>query len=317
MHYWNVKILKIQIDNLWHLLLNIIKNAVNAQSTKVTINICEKDSNLTNTNTNTNSIYNTNLLIYITDNGIGMDKHIVSNFFNRPLPTYNITTINEMPIESNRGEGFILAYREWKNNGGDVEIINSTIGQGTKFLLTINGIIDLTDFSLNENQLYFLTDTINKTNKKIILLIDDLMLNLKIMCHKLIKCINTNSNQLDGINFPTMSRDEWQNQGIHHIELEDHIFIFAANGMYGKEIVFLINEKIDVIVTDIQMPQLNGIDMIKCLLDTGIKTKIYINSGIVEKGDNDIIEILTNEQISYIEKGSNIDYNNILNKVKL
>jgi response regulator of citrate/malate metabolism len=85
--------------------------------------------------------------------------------------------------------------------------------------------------------------------------------------------------------------------------------ILAANGMYGKEISQMI--KTDIIIADIQMPQLNGIDMIKYMIANGVKSKIFINSAAVDNDNEDIIELVKNTQITFVEKG-NFDWINLV-----
>lgn len=74
--------------------------------------------------------------------------------------------------------------------------------------------------------------------------------------------------------------------------------------MYGKEICMMIEP--NIIITDIQMPLLNGIDMIKTLLDYGIKSKIFINSAYSDKDNDDIVELVNKYNVEFLEKGSDI-----------
>lgn len=96
-----------------------------------------------------------------------------------------------------------------------------------------------------------------------------------------------------------------------NIEIQNYIFILASNGFYGKEIALSLYNRCSVIITDIQMPILNGIDMIKLLLENNIKTKIFINSAC-DKTDPTMNELLLCNNISYLEKGANTQFNKIL-----
>jgi CheY-like chemotaxis protein len=173
--------------------------------------------------------------------------------------------------------------------------------------LSIYGTNENNEFSLNTNQIKLILN-INKNIK--ILLVDDVILHLKILCLKIIKNIDANY-KYD--NFPVLTNDEWQSIGIIFIEYENYQFILAANGMYGKEIAFMID--CDIIISDIQMPLLNGIDMIYELINNNIKTNIIVNSGFIKNENEEIYKLLENKQISmFIEKGSQFDWN-ILNKL--
>lgn len=284
----NICITAIQNDTLWHLILNIIKNAINANST--TILICIDDS------------INNELLITIKDNGNGMSESTKLDFFSRKLPE---KIKDDEKIDSNRGEGFLLSYYEWINLGGIVDILNSEINIGTEFLIKIKGlnVNENEKFILNKTQINLINEILNTQNKKKVLLIDDSLLNLKILSLKIIKQIDKNYKHS---NFPTLTPDEWQNIGIIEIDTNDYIFLLLSNGMYGKEISIIIEP--ELIITDIQMPILNGVEMIKDLLEYNIKTKIIINSAFLDKDNEEINGLIQKNNIMFIEKGSNYDF---------
>ncbi len=150
---------------------------------------------------------------------------------------------------------------------------------------------------LNKNQIKLIS-SINE-NKKTILLVDDILFNLKLICLKLIKKYNK---KYEYSNFPILTKEGWQEYGIFTLITDECQYILASNGMYGKEICQII--KVDVIITDIQMPELNGIDMIKYIGLTNLKSKIFINSAVVDNNNYDIIELLKNPQITFVEKGN-------------
>lgn len=301
----SLEITNFQNDTLWHLILNMVKNASNANSSTITI--------ILNSQIETNQIE-----IYVKDNGIGMNSEQVKNFFSRKLPnelTNNLTndlTNEQIPklIDANRGEGFILSYTQWKNQGGSVKIIESNINKGTEFLITIEGInvnqYGLDNFVLNSLQLQLITSIYNIDKKYLIYIIDDNLLNLKILCSKIIK---TQNKTFKYENFPILTQEEWQNIGYIKIIDDPYIFILVANGLYGKELITMIEPKI--IITDIQMPGLNGIKMIKAILDDGNKSKIIFNSAYMESDDTEIIEIIKQNNILFVEKGNDFNWANI------
>jgi hypothetical protein len=170
--------------------------------------------------------------------------------------------------------------------------------------------INSTSLSLKSEDILFLTSIIN-TNKHIILIIDDVLLNIKILCLKLIRYINPHFNYK---NFPTITINEWKNHKMIYIEVENYIFVLTSNGLYGKEIAICLQNQYITIITDIQMQILNGIDMIKSLLKKNIKARIYINSAKYYNDDDEINELIKNNQIVYLEKGVYKDYEKILDK---
>lgn len=278
-------ILEYQNKALWHLLLNTIKNV---KATIINIFV-DEDKN------------KSKLLIKITDNGIGMAQKYTNSFLNRNLPEQ---VIDSSDTNANRGEGFLLAYKQWILCEGSVEILQTELGIGTTILLSIYGSYETDRFSLNSHQVTLIS-SINQ-NIKTILLVDDVLFNLKLICLKLIKKTNK---QYQYTNFPVLTNDCWQKHGIIIVSSDECQYVLAANGMYGKEISQMI--KIDIIIADIQMPELNGIDMIKFIISNDLKSKILINSAAVNNDNDDIIELLKNPQITFLEKG-NFDWiNNI------
>ena len=109
------------------------------------------------------------------------------------------------------------------------------------------------------------------------------------------------------LNFPILTSEQWQNIGIIQINTDTHIFLLLSNGLYGKELSMMIEPSI--IITDIQMPELNGIQMVNSLLEYGIKSKIFFNSAYDnDKDNNEIIELVQKNNIKFIEKGTNFDF---------
>jgi CheY-like chemotaxis protein len=229
-----------------------------------------------------------------------MSKSAKLNFFSRKLPE---KIKDDEKIDSNRGEGFLLSYYEWINLGGTVNVLNSEINIGTEFLIKIKGLYENEKFILTKTQINLINEILNTQNKKKVLLIDDSLLNLKILSLKIIR--ETDKNYKHS-NFPTLTPDEWQNIGIIQIENDEFVFLLLSNGMYGREISMIIEP--ELIITDIQMPALNGIEMIKDLLKYNIKTKIIINSAYLDKDNEEINGLIQKNNIMFIEKGSNYDF---------
>lgn len=281
----NICIKESYCDTLWHLFLNITKNAVNANSTHIIIYVNNNEEN--------------ELLIRVKDNGNGMSESTKINFFSRKLPENHIA----QEIEANRGEGFLLSYKEFVTLGGTVILYGSEIGAGTEFIIKLNGTFETENFVLSVANIVQIQNILNKTEKKVVLLVDDSLLNLKILSLKLIKHLNRNYTHF---NFPILTVDEWQNTGIINIEINSYIFVLASNGMFGKEIAMMLNPVF--IISDIEMPLLNGIQMIKELLNYKINSRILINSAYVDENDVEISQLIQKNNIQFIEKGSNYDF---------
>ena len=318
----SLKITKLQSDALWNLMLNITKSCFNNGSRKINILIDEvniEDINIEDINHSINDINDININIHkITTNT--NNKYLQIKIFVNEHEMSKKMVNNEIRKEN---DDLTLSYNEWKSHGGLITI-SSILCEGLIFELSIIGSINIEEFTFNTSQVKLISEisdkigtdntSSTKTDKKIVLLVDDVLLNLKLLYLKLAKHID---NTFNYVNFPILTREEWQANGIFFIEVCDYIFIFAANGMCGKEIAMMIH--CDIIITDIQMPLLNGIDMIKSLVEGNHKpskinkTKILIISGMVENDDDNIVDIITKYKITFIEKGSIINCEKILN----
>ena len=292
----NICISSLQNDVLLHLILNIIKNSTDANSTKILIILDDNEDN--------------ELLLYIKDNGNIISDALKSKLFSVKFSQKNTDdslnnpySISNVKTSTNIEDGFILAYYEWKNLGGFVNIISNEFIISNEYEIKIKGIYQIDNFTLNKTQLKLINDILQETNKKIILLIDDSLLNLKLLSLKMIRFLDKNYKHS---NFPILTPEQWQSEGIIQININDYIILLLANGMYGKDISIIINP--NIIITDIQMPQLNGIQMLKFLLANGIQSKLYINSAFSNKDDEEINELIYKYNITFIEKGGDMSF---------
>ena len=172
------------------------------------------------------------------------------------------------------------------------------------YQIEIEGFEIQNEFVLKSHQVKLLSGLKNNCKKKI-LLIDDSIMNLKLLSVNIIKFFDNNYKHKS---FPVLTQEEWQNLGILVTETFDTNYILCANGMYGKEVALMIRPPI--IISDIQMPLLNGIDMVKQLLENNFKSKIFMNSAYVKKTDDsdEIFDFIRENNIYFIEKGSNNDW---------
>lgn len=143
------------------------------------------------------------------------------------------------------------------------------------------------------------------SEKKIILLIDDSLVNLKLLLNNFIKI---NHNEYNFKNFPKLTMHEWQELGMITLDTDNFTYILAANGLYGKEISILTNPHL--IITDIQMPKLNGLDMICELSVIKLSSKIFAISAYLSEIDEEMITFLKDNDIKYVEKNGNFDWIN-------
>jgi CheY-like chemotaxis protein len=219
-------------------------------------------------------------------------------FLNRKYPDKH----KPNTVDGNRGEGFLLAYNDFKTCNGIIHI-SSEVGIGTTMNLQIPPVCDVDEFVLTLEQVRSIYSL--KSNK-IILFVDDVLLNIKILFYKLLKYLNPSYKYN---NFPLITSEQWQSYGMFILEIDTYAFIFAANGLYGNDISLI--GKCNLIITDIQMPLMNGIDMIKSLHSNGCKTKIIINTALTNEEieqNSDLFEMLAKKQIYILEKGNNIDF---------
>lgn len=121
--------------------------------------------------------------------------------------------------------------------------------------------------SLSANQLH----SLSLITKKIILIVDDSIMNIKIMyqkiCNFLIKVKTRSSLIING---------EWDLIKVVNIELENYHFVFCCNGQLGYDIATI--KECYFIISDLEMPVMDGIEMINKLLEDGITTRIFISS---------------------------------------
>ena len=250
-----------------------------------------------------------NCLLYIVKNYIDAGATLIHIEVSQPYNIKIIISDNRKEINLNKldiekSSQFFLLYNEWKTYGGTIELKSN--------IKKFDFILEIPPKKSNEFvlQLHHINQLFSIKNNKIILFVDDVLLNIKILWIKILKYLYPLHKYN---NFPILSNDQWQNYGMFVIEFNEYTFIFASNGLYGKDIALSIN--CYIIITDIQMPLLNGIDMIKILLEKSYKSKILINSALPKKeleSLNDIMELIKIPNISFLEKGSNINFNNFL-----
>lgn len=245
---------------------------------------------------------------------------LVSNAFDSSAShtniKFNMTKSNQLQIlfESNgrkvstnptQAQEFAKLCGELKTYGGGVTVTDLDL----QILVPIN---PMPNFQLDTSHVKQIM-ALDKSNSTI-LLVDDVFLNIKIIFNKLVKYLIPTHKP---IHFPIITSQEWQEYGMFTIQLDNYNFIFGSNGLYGLDIGQMV--ECDLMIVDIQMPLLNGIDMIGQLISLGCKSKIIINSAFDKKelGDSEEIAKLfesNKSQIVFLEKGTEIDFSKIIEK---
>lgn len=134
--------------------------------------------------------------------------------------------------------------------------------------------------SLNNEQL----SIISSINKKIILIIDDSLTAIKMIFQKIINLFIKPSRR-----FSIIVNEEWSNVKFTGVELDDYHFLFCSNGQLGYDVAII--KECYFIITDVEMPVMDGIEMINKLLEYGISSKIFISSSHKRESINKIKDI--------------------------
>lgn len=261
------------VDTLKHIMYNSVKNSIQANSSHVTITISDELGIIK---------------ITISDNGIGMSKEQIDNFFTRGIPSQkeqrNMSLRN---IEENRGEGMLLSCMKWKTIGGIIRISSL---YGTKFEFLMEG-KQSSNVALSLANLIALQSL---THKETILIVDDSMINLKMCLMMLCKGCGKKIND-----HPLPKTFD-----VHVMDnLLDYNIIFTINGFLALEIYKLV--KIKTIITDLEMPVMNGYDFISNVIDLHSRQKIIVNSGASEEAFYQKVKFTKQQyDITFVVKGA-------------
>ena len=95
--------------------------------------------------------------------------------------------------------------------------------------------------------------------------------------------------------------DDWEMRSIEKTiiaDIDDFEVIEASN---GKEAVDLLRYKaVDLLITDVCMPEMNGIELVEKLRGSGFSIPIVVISGTLDAYTRNILR--THKQIQFIEK---------------
>ena len=100
--------------------------------------------------------------------------------------------------------------------------------------------------------------------------------------------------------------DDWEMRSIEKTiiaDIDDFEIVEARN---GKEAVDLLQyTAVDLLITDICMPEMNGIELVENLRTSGFSIPIIVVSGTIDAYTRNIL--LTHKQIQFIEKPFSMD----------
>jgi hypothetical protein len=243
------------------------------------------------------------------DNGQGMSENLIGNFFLRSLPESSKSQRIKRDLEGKRGEGSLIAYSEWELLGGKASVFRNLHNCGTTFSLSIpahffkqsacplnrSGYLATILTAEQKNNLDQMENIINSTNGKTIMLVDDGLLNLKILLKKIwikFSPIFSPSGIKSGSSCPFMKLEPpswkinmeqqltWQKKGFV-IDIEGNCgIICAANGTIAFEIAKYCSS-ISATITDDQMPgDIQGMDLINLI--RGLETKRRGDSAVMQ-----------------------------------
>lgn len=185
------------------------------------------------------------------------------------------------------GEDFLKISQEWKTKGNSIST-RKTLTNDLKVEFQCEG--NISDFSLTVYDLSILKFS---NAKKIILIVDDSLVSLKMLFHSILKYFKYQSNFLS-LDFST------SNYIVFDSQFEDYILIFSMSSIYAKHIYTVVN--CYCVITDINMPNIDGYELIEFFRELNYRQKIFINSGLSQKT---IFDRLANIQdLFFLSKGT-------------
>ena len=111
---------------------------------------------------------------------------------------------------------------------------------------------------------------------KTIMIVDDSFTNIKILSHSVYKlCQKTKTKGI----FDNYNGNLWMSSDYFIIDIIDDVaFIFLSNGQIAKTFIEMIH--VNILITDIEMPKMNGIELIKFTIENNYNMKIAIQSAL-------------------------------------
>lgn len=272
-----------KIDILMNFLWNLFLNASQAMRIASTINP-EIMVNTYDRTENNNTVFHCECI----DNGPGMTEFQHQTFFKREFPIQSKAP--KTTIESNRGEGTLMAYKQWRLHGGEAVVSARTDDKsGTRFQLscsTYSNRFFISHSLLNPEQmtgLDFLSK--NTTLSGIILLADDQYMILKILMKLIGSELLGEFFDSKMMQLSTLKNTDWTGHALTTDIIGSWGIICASNGRVAYEVVQRC-ANIKLVITDLEMPEMNGVELIHHIRafeqENGkeFPTKIVLNTGV-------------------------------------
>ncbi len=242
----NTPIERRKIDALKRFLLNLIKNAIEAAATEVSISFAEQENEL---------------VCEISDDGKGMDSELAQRFFSRKLPETRAEK-DGMPVTANRKEGTLLVYKSWESLGGTAEVKSNY--KPTTFKLAINRASTffketemLTKAQITNLDHFFASSEVKCT----FLLVDDTPMQLKFLAQVIREWRKiTEKSSSDVLRNIT----DWQTDAVRMENISQCGIIYAANGGIALDLIKR-DYPITAVITDYSMPGMNGIQLLDAI----------------------------------------------------
>lgn len=234
-------------------------------------------------------------------------SYLICDLSDNKNVVYNILEFQQSKVLDFYSNELIKLRNKWKLMGCGFDNITITDNDTNRSLIRLTILKDenidnnITSLSINQLKL------ISSINKKVILIVDDSFLSIKIMVQKILYLL---IGVEKSISF-SMS-GEWSKIQFNSLELDDYYFIFCHNGRIGYDVATI--KDCHLIISDIEMPIMDGIEMVNKLFENGLSSKIVISSSHTEETIKKIKDI-SPENFDILPKGcSNDEYINVLKK---
>lgn len=245
------------------------------------------------------------------DTGPGMTELQCQTFFSRTFPIKSDTSIDK--IEASRGEGSLMAYKQWKLNGGEAIVSSRTDEKlGVKFQLSCpaySSRLFVKNSILSPEKIASLTMLSNNSELSgLILLVDDQQTIIKLQMKTIGSEIVGESFDLKKTQLSIVKNPDWAQQALTTDILGSWGIICAANGCIAYEIVKLCPD-IKLVITDMEMPEMDGARLIHNIRSLEQENsqrpaiRIVLNTGLTQADSAEKVDF---EQLSveYMLKGA-------------
>lgn len=228
-----------------------------------------------------------------------------------------LSSINNIVIFDDEQDNLLINYTKNDNSELDpnINIILFKLG-GVLYMEENLFLIPCKNKPLNKNSILtkrILNDILSiDQNKKVIVIVDDSLVCARMLLNRINKLFFKDCNELK-IQNDMITSLEWRNPNVIFLSKENYTFIIASNGQLGFDILSLI--KPHLVITDIEMPEINGMEMINKLSSINIFHKTIISSTLSDETIYKELNNISNNNIVIARKGCSEEFiKNILIK---